>query len=435
MISLSAHEKKVWFNTDNPTDHIQKILSSGTWYELDLLESTFGRLHSGIVIDVGAHIGTHTLWFAGIMNKRVVCFEPFPQNWERLIKNIRLQNSAIRSRITPRNVAVGAHSGFVRMALDTPNNTGMARVVKDSHHDSVKVAQVTIDSQNLRDVGLIKIDVEGKEMEVLQGAEKTIAEYGPLLYVEARDDEAEAALLEWAHSHGYGAFGVFGRTRTIGFIKIEKLQKGLSDLSVTIMAHPARASLLPGLLTKLDYPAEISLDRKNDRWDTGRRALLSYNPSCSHHLVIQDDAVVPSGLIETVKRVLKRIPAEDVMVLYTGNVRAFIKKVGVIRKEVSWLKMPSINWGVGIVIPTSCIERAVSFGDVRPEPNYDLRLSRWLESEGRSAWYPLPSLLDHLDSPSMVPGRGDKRHAWKFIGPDATTFNQDGEVLKVNFSR
>lgn len=435
MITLTAHQKQVRFNIDNPTDHIQKILSSGTWYELDLLESTFGRFHSGIAIDVGAHIGTHTLWFAGIMNKKVVCFEPFPKNWEKLIKNIRLQNSSVQSRIIPRNTAVGNSSGFVRMALDTPDNTGMAKVIEGTHHDSVKVAQVTIDSQNLKEVGLIKIDVEGKEMEVLLGAEKTIAECSPLLYVEARDSAAEASLLEWAHAHGYGAFGVFGRTRTIGFIKLEKLQKGISDLSVTIMAHPARAKLLPRLLEKLDYPTEIALDRKNDRWDTGRRALLSYNPGCGHHLVIQDDAVIPSGFIEVVKKALIRIPSSDAVALYAGNAREFTRRVAGLNKETSWLKMPSINWGVGIILPTDCIERAVEFGDTRPEPNYDLRLSRWLESEGRSAWYPVPSLIDHLDSPSMIPGRAAKRHAWKFVGPDATTFNPDGKVLVVNFSR
>lgn len=59
-------------------------------------------------------------------------------------------------------------------------------------------------------------------------------------------------------------------------------------LSVAVMAHPARAAFVDELTGLLDRPAKVVWDERQDRWDTGRRAMLAYDPACTHHLVVLD---------------------------------------------------------------------------------------------------------------------------------------------------
>jgi hypothetical protein len=67
-------------------------------------------------------------------------------------------------------------------------------------------------------------------------------------------------------------------------------------LSVAIMAHPKRAALVDGILARLDRDdVPVIWDEQGSRWDTGRRAMLAYDPSCTHHVVIQDDIIPPAA--------------------------------------------------------------------------------------------------------------------------------------------
>jgi hypothetical protein len=89
--------------------------------------------------------------------------------------------------------------------------------------------------------------------------------------------------------------------------------------------------------------------------------------------------------------------------------------------------MPSIYWGVGVVMPVELIPDLVAWGDEHPEvANYDLRMGQWIAQQGITVWYPWPSLVDHRHSPSLVPGRSSakSRHAYRFIGANASALRQ-----------
>jgi hypothetical protein len=213
------------------------------------------------------------------------------------------------------------------------------------------------------------------------------------------------------------------------------------SVSPVIMAHPRRSEFVDELLAKLDRPAPVVWDAgNNDRWDTGRRAWLAVDRSASHGLVLQDDAIIPRDLVAGVVEALAHVPDKTPMCLYTGRVRphkhAITEAVTAASEATSWLTMQSLNWGVGIVIPTDMIEPMIAWGDGRPEiPNYDRRLSRWFGHQGIHTWYTWPSLVDHRDSPSLVPGRGSSgRRAHQFIGADASAvgLRWDGGVIHVN---
>lgn len=203
-------------------------------------------------------------------------------------------------------------------------------------------------------------------------------------------------------------------------------------LSVAIMAHPKREHHIPNLLERLDRPAEVVWDSgDNNRWNTGYRSMKAYDPDCTHHLVVQDDAVIPLDLVAGVERALQYIPSDAVMCLYIGKTRKFWRKVMVtgvkIPMEPAWVIMRQIHWGVGVVFPTHLIDTMLDWCDTQCHvENYDKRMGRWCEFNGVDVWYPWPSLVDHLEEPSLVPGRSHKnRVAQWYLGSNEAVTDQE----------
>jgi hypothetical protein len=204
------------------------------------------------------------------------------------------------------------------------------------------------------------------------------------------------------------------------------------------MAHPRRAAFIPELQAALDRPSTVVWDDgSNSRWGTGRRALLAYDPDATHHLVLQDDAVIPRDLVAGLEAALQHAPQDVPVCLYVGKVRPYKEMVTEYVKrarDASWLVMDRINWGVAIAFPTILIDELVAYCDTQTIPNYDSRMSKWFEAKRIPVWYPFPSLVDHRESPSLVPGRGHAgRVAHRFIGADASALDTDysGAVLRL----
>ena len=111
------------------------------------------------MLDVGAWVGT---WTAKIdpFCGRVIAFEPDPIHYECLVKNCS-------EDVETHQLAIGNEEKMISLSED--DFTQAKRVVGDG-----TIPMVTIDSLNLDDVDLIKIDVEGYEMEVLKGATNTL---------------------------------------------------------------------------------------------------------------------------------------------------------------------------------------------------------------------------------------------------------------------
>jgi len=219
-------------------------------------------------------------------------------------------------------------------------------------------------------------------------------------------------------------------------------------VGVAVMAHPRREAFIPELLDALDRPAEVVFDTRNDRWDTGRRSMLAYrnDPDATHWLVVQDDAIVCRDLVAGIESALAHVPPRTPLCLYVGKLTPFAPAVAALAAQatqdgVSWLSMDSMHWGVGIVMPVELIAPMVQWGDTAGAavPNYDKRISRWLGGQGIQTFYPWPSLVDHRDSPSLVPGRrgGRGRSAHRFLGTDGSALDVDwsGPTIHVNALR
>jgi FkbM family methyltransferase len=133
----------------------------------------------GTAVDVGGWYGpwTHRL---SARAHRVVTVEPVPHL-------ARLLSSAAPSNVRVIRAAASDHRGTAPLWLppDDAGDRGVSSLVRrDIHARALEVPCLTLDSLGLRDVGFIKIDVDGNEQAVLRGARALLARDRPALFIE-----------------------------------------------------------------------------------------------------------------------------------------------------------------------------------------------------------------------------------------------------------
>lgn len=115
-----------------------------------------------LIIDVGAWCGTWSLTMQKYA-KNIYCYEPNKLHYECLSRNL-----SNHSHVRLYNQALGNDNGFVKLTEE--GATQNTRVLLEKGETKIS----KLDSLELKGVDFIKIDVEGLEMEVLKGAEKTL---------------------------------------------------------------------------------------------------------------------------------------------------------------------------------------------------------------------------------------------------------------------
>lgn len=163
-------------------DHVvRRILETGTFYEIDLLHYlTQMGLPRGDVIDVGAQIGNHSVFFGNFLAERVVSVEPNPAVipiLERNTKNNPGSYTIIRA-------GLGECAGSASVHVPDSHNCGTAQLVPG--HD---VNVTTLDAIATDSVVLVKVDVEGMELDVLRGGLRLLRTQHPDIVLEAATSE------------------------------------------------------------------------------------------------------------------------------------------------------------------------------------------------------------------------------------------------------
>lgn len=210
-------------------------------------------------------------------------------------------------------------------------------------------------------------------------------------------------------------------------------------LSVAVMAHPKRAEMVEDLLTRLDRPAEVVWDQVNDRHETGLRSLLAADPSATHHLVVQDDALPCEDLVAGAERALSHVPAGHPVSFYVGRVRPFRQAiercVRAAGPGTSWLRFAGPYWGPAIVVPTGDVEALADWwaGPGSKIQNYDRRIARFYKRRGLDCFYSWPSLVDHRGDDSLAGhGKGSRRRAHNAIVGSALDVDWSGAVVELS---
>jgi len=211
--------RKMWV-WDSDSFYTQR-LKAGPYQKQNLIHLRELCPNPRKILDIGMNIGMNT-WEYATFAQEVHGFEPVPATYQVALDNIALNQNhqdpskgwwkdntgnwaslAVTGNIQTYNVALGPTSGSVEMHIK--KNDGHNRVSNDGYttpsgkpvkintgYQRVSVPQLTLDSYNFTDVDIVKIDVEGYELQVLEGAHQTIANNRPIVQIECVETQPRA---------------------------------------------------------------------------------------------------------------------------------------------------------------------------------------------------------------------------------------------------
>ena len=193
------------------SDYMQYCIYFGI--EIEPRETLYGLVKNGTtVIDVGTNIGETLLNFAKINRDGLnIGFEPVPYLYEKAKNNIDLNK--LRN-IELVNKGLSSTEETLSFHETSENNSGGTFLTRESNKEADRVVQAIrlddfINQNSLENISLIKIDVEGFEMEVLKGASEALHRFKPVLFIEidnaflARQQTSAMAVFDLLAAHGY----------------------------------------------------------------------------------------------------------------------------------------------------------------------------------------------------------------------------------------
>jgi FkbM family methyltransferase len=186
---------------------IRKVRRRGLEYNLDISDLSDWTIFYGvndpsqnallsliddgdIVFDIGTNMGYNILPISKIIGDKgyVYGFEPLPLNYSKCLTNIAL-NSLTNCKVYP--IALSNYDGKAKLTSPRRDNLGTC-FVDNKASDGVEIKVKTLDNFLLDDpiphIDLIKIDVEGHELHVLQGAAETIKKFRPIMFIEVSSE-------------------------------------------------------------------------------------------------------------------------------------------------------------------------------------------------------------------------------------------------------
>lgn len=181
--------------------------------EQNMIEWAAQFLQPGkLFIDIGAHIGTYSLQYAS-RGFDVVAFEATSITYEALCLGIKINNFS--SRVCAHNIALSRLHGVAEIRSVSNDGGGNSILNLSSHTNPIsreRIDSESLDSFDLKNIGLIKIDVEGAELDVICGALRTLerSDYPDIIFESWRPSRmSEAAKLRSE---------LFAKIQSLGYI-------------------------------------------------------------------------------------------------------------------------------------------------------------------------------------------------------------------------
>jgi FkbM family methyltransferase len=231
----------------NDTYMGQAYLRYGESFEAEIAVLLGLLRFPGLVIDVGANMGVHTVPLAKELARQgrtMLSFEPQPVIFQQLCANLAL-NGLMNVRALP--YACGSAPGVVTFSAPDycqPGNFGGISMSTQGGISAVVTAPCHTLDEIVQEaqVALIKIDVEGFELEVLKGAKNLIARWQPAMFIENDRLEKSATLIQWLLDHDYQLYwhtsamfnpnnfrgnkeNIFGNTGSINMLCLHQSRK------------------------------------------------------------------------------------------------------------------------------------------------------------------------------------------------------------------
>lgn len=230
-------------------DHIGKHILFDNFYEkedLILIKNSFSNeIINSTFIDIGSNVGNHTIFFRNNF-KKIHSFEP-----QKTTYKILKLNTEPYSHIKTYNYGIDTEEKEVTFYIPN-NNNGMGRsnIIEGENVRKEKVLLKPIKDFSIKDVGFIKIDVEGNEFPVLKSLKNILNKYKPIIGFELNyDNPNKNELLEFMFENNYKTFlvnnkifnnriknylDILGQKNKLVKIDIESLKNLKSHISMVI---------------------------------------------------------------------------------------------------------------------------------------------------------------------------------------------------------
>jgi len=207
---LAAHGKRFTFYTilrNIDVGSLVKSVNVGIWYEREMLEFIFKRYGTGgIYIDIGANLGTHTLWFSQICKAEMVySFEPQKALFDTMLTTMR-ENKC--KNIKAYNCGVGS---FERSMIA---DGGGYPLMYDGAGETVPIVPLNHYLDASEKVKLIKIDTDGMEEEIIKSILPIIERDKPVMAIESCMHNHYKAISDMLVPIGYSSIAMFNASPT-----------------------------------------------------------------------------------------------------------------------------------------------------------------------------------------------------------------------------
>lgn len=184
-MKISFENKNFRVPIKNKNEHLQRYWALGAFYEINMLSYIRDNYKDNLsYVDIGACIGNHTLFFAGIMKAKIVySFEPVPYIYEFIkdikeineLNNIIIYNKAISDKNKKEKIKISDYDINIGMSKFDPKGNLIVNAIK-------------LDSIQFENIDIVKIDVENGNRKVLFGAKQTLLKHKPDIFIEADKD-------------------------------------------------------------------------------------------------------------------------------------------------------------------------------------------------------------------------------------------------------
>lgn len=206
------YESHGWWFPDTETHFPQmlaKSISKGgpNEYQHQVRNRSFAHVKQNrVALDIGANVG---LWSRDLVKRFdcVIAFEPVPMFRECLLRNVIADNLQVRP------IALGDSEAMISMII-TEGNTGHTHVDPNSIGGDTQLTR--LDTLQLPVVNYIKIDCEGFEYRVLQGAEQTIRRCRPVVVIEQKPHDM--------YVKDYGQFAAIELLKSWGMVRLDQVK-------------------------------------------------------------------------------------------------------------------------------------------------------------------------------------------------------------------
>lgn len=240
--------RKIKINQIRFEIQMHDLMSQPVYFGLYMNEILCLKKHfppDAIVIDVGANIGRWSLFVSYLFKtKKIFSFEPFYNTFLNLKKNISLNNFL---DIEIYNLALNNKNEQVYINSVNESNSGLNFISTQVQNHENRIEAVTLDSflqrKDIQKVDVIKIDVEGFEMNILEGAIETLKKDHPVLICEiddsllAKNNTTPLQIFELLEKNHY-------KIIKLPLMETLSTNSNLKNVHFDILALPQKRSLL-----------------------------------------------------------------------------------------------------------------------------------------------------------------------------------------------